>query len=206
MTTDVPSEWTRPPEWLPEQGHSVTRPQDRNARGVGGRARGAARPREGAHEAGRRAGAPATRAAVGPRREGLPPRHRRRPAHACGAVRRPQSAAHLPLHVRPELPGRLPDQLVDRGQRRRPHPAPERARRDDALRVAGPTREAAGVQAAHGLERSLGVVGQQRVQPRPRLLEQRGGDARVGRARASRPCRRSSSAMPARAAPTSSGT
>ena len=24
MTTDVPSEWTRPPEWLPGQGHSVT--------------------------------------------------------------------------------------------------------------------------------------------------------------------------------------
>ena len=23
MTTDAPSEWTRPPEWLPEQGHSV---------------------------------------------------------------------------------------------------------------------------------------------------------------------------------------
>ena len=43
------------------------------------------------------------------------------------------------------------------------HPAPECARRDDAPRVAGPAREAAGVQAAHGLEHPLGVIGPQRL-------------------------------------------
>ena len=86
------------------------------------------------------------------------------------------------------------------------HPAPEGARRDDAAGFAGPPREVAGVQAADGLERPLGVVGQQRLQPRPRILEQ----PRNRRARGSR--RSSSSlppivdAMPARAAPTSSGT
>ena len=53
MNTDdqrraVTTAWTRPPEWLPDR-RPATRSQDRNARGVGGRTRGAARPREGAH-------------------------------------------------------------------------------------------------------------------------------------------------------------
>ena len=61
-------------------------------------------------------------------------------------------------------------------------PAPERARRDDALRVAGTAREAAGLQAADGLELPLGVGGRQRLQLRPRLLAHRGADARGVRA------------------------
>src|SRR5438105_2095108 len=44
---------------------------------------------------------------MGPGREGVPLRHRRRRTHARGAVRRSRPAARLPLHVRPELPGPL---------------------------------------------------------------------------------------------------
>jgi len=40
-------------------------------------------------------------------------------------------------------------------------PTPERPRRHHALRVAGPAREVADVQAPHGLEFPLGVVSQQ---------------------------------------------
>src|SRR6266550_784886 len=40
-------------------------------------------------------------------------------------------------------------------------PAPERTRCDHAVRLAGPAGDAAGVQAADGLELPLGVVGQQ---------------------------------------------
>src|SRR5213593_4273997 len=49
--------------------------------------------------------------------------------------------------------------VVDRGRRQRRRPASERARRDHAVRLAGPAREVAGVQAAHGLELPVGVVG-----------------------------------------------
>ena len=66
--------------------------------------------------------------------------------------------------------------------RRRCPPAPARARRDDDVRLAGAAGEAAGVQAADGLEHALGPLGGQRLQPRPRLLTHRGGDAR-GRSR-----------------------
>src|SRR5215218_10560796 len=122
---------------------------------MAGGSRGAAPTREGTHPDGRRARTPAPRAALGPAREGVPLRDRRGHADAGAAVRRPHSAARLPLHVRPQLRGRLPDVLVDGRHRRRRPPAPARARRDDDVRLAGAAGEAAGVQAADGLEHAL---------------------------------------------------
>ena len=49
--------------------------------------------------------------------------------------------------------------IADGSQRRRA--TPKRARRDHALRVAGPAREVADVQAAHGLEFPVGLLSQQ---------------------------------------------
>ena len=63
----------------------------------------AASAREGAHQDGGRAGAPAPRAALGRDREGVPVRRRRRDADPGRALRRPLPAAGLPLHVRAEL-------------------------------------------------------------------------------------------------------
>src|SRR5215208_2841077 len=105
---------------------------------MAGGSRGAAATREETHPDGRRARTAAPRAALGPGREGVPLRDRRGHADAGGAVRRPQSAARLPLHVRPELRGRLPDVLVDGRHRRRRPPAPARARRDDDVRPQAP--------------------------------------------------------------------
>ena len=68
MNNEMPNTWVRPPEWLPDQ-RSVTDNR------IGTREEWAAARDEllarekGAHEAGRRAGAPASRAAVGARRE-----------------------------------------------------------------------------------------------------------------------------------------
>ena len=61
----------------------------------------------------------------------------------------------------PELRGWLHDLLVDSGRSQRRRATPKCARRDHALRVAGAARKVAEVQAAHGLELSLGVVSQQ---------------------------------------------
>ena len=130
----------------------------------------AARPREGTHEARRRACAAATRAALGATGGGVPPRHGRRREASRRAVRRAIAAPRLPLHVRPDLRGRLPGQLVDRRlHRRRPSP-PARPGCDVRPRLAGATGEAAGLQAPDGLECSLGLVRAQRLQLRPRLL------------------------------------
>src|SRR5215204_2711034 len=125
---------------------------------MAGGSRGAAATREGTHPDGRRARTAAPRVALGPGREGVPLRDRRGHADAGGAVRRPHSAARLPLHVRPQLRSRLSDVLVDGRHRRRRPPAPARARRDDDVRLAGAAGEAAGVQAADGLEHALGLA------------------------------------------------
>src|SRR5919198_451328 len=107
----------------------------------------------------------------------------RRTREAAGrALRWTIAAARLPLHVRPELRDRLPDLLVDGRRHRRPAPAPARSRRDVRIRLTSAAGEAAGLQAPHGLEYSVGLVRAQRLQLRPRLLEQRRADARVGRA------------------------
>ena len=87
-------------------------------------------------------------------------------------------AARLPLHVRPQLRGRLPGEFVDCRLRRRRRPAPARAGRDDALRLTSAAGEAAGIQAPHGLELSLGLGRSHRVQLRPRLLVHRGTSPR----------------------------
>src|SRR5438034_5262090 len=95
------------------------------------------------------------------------------------AVRWTIPAARLPLHVRPELRGRLPDLLVDGRRHRPPAPAPARPRRDIRICLPSTAGEAAGLQAPHGLEHSLGLHRAHRLQRRPRLLEQRRADPRV---------------------------
>ena len=122
------------------------------------RTRAAAGAREGAHPPQRRARARAARAALGADREGVQLRDRRGDQDARRALRRPLAAARLPLHVRPRLRGGLPGLLVERRHLQRRRPAPERPRRHVALRLARAAREAAGVQAAHGLDVPLGVV------------------------------------------------
>src|ERR687888_380501 len=107
---------------------------------------------------------------------------RRTRAAAGRALRWTIAAARLPLHVRPELRDRLPDLLVDGRRHRRPAPAPARSRRDVRIRLTSTAGEAAGLQTPHGLEYSLGLHRAHRLQLRPRLLEQRRADARVGRA------------------------
>src|SRR5919204_2318002 len=146
------------------------------------RTRAAARPRKGAHQARRRARAATTQAAVGAGGEGVPLRHGRRREAAGRALRWTIAAARLPLRVRPELRGRLPDLFVDGRRHRRPASSPARPRRDVRIRLTSTAREAAGLQAPHGLEYSLGLYRTHRLQLRPRLLEQRTADARVGRA------------------------
>ena len=60
----------------------------------------------------------------------------------------------------PSYEAGCPTLLVNGGRRRRCPPAPPCARRDDDVRVTGAAREAAGVQAADGLEHALGLFGQ----------------------------------------------
>src|SRR5919201_6074544 len=146
------------------------------------RTRAAARPRKGANQARRRARAATTQAALGAGGEGVPLRHGRRREAAGRALRWTITAARLPLHVRPELRGGLPDLLIDGRRHRRPAPTLARPRRDVRTRLTSTTGEAADLQAPHGLDYSLGLHRAHRLQRRPRLLEQRRADARVGRA------------------------
>src|SRR5919197_42978 len=120
------------------------------------RTRAAARPREGAHQARRRACAATTRAALGAGGEGVPLRHGRRREAAGRALRWTIPAARLPLHVRPELRGRLPDLLIDGRRYRRPAPTPARPRRDVRIRLTSTTGEAADLQAPR---RGRGLAG-----------------------------------------------
>ena len=106
----------------------------------------------------------------------VPPRHGRRPAPARGAVRRPEPAPRLPLHVRPELSRGCPinSSIADGIDGLVPH---LNAHDVTMLLVSeAPLAQAAGVQAAHGLDHPLGLVGRQRLQPRPRVLEHPGAD------------------------------
>src|SRR5438094_6182996 len=140
------------------------------------RTRSATRPREATHQARRRARAAATRAAVGTGGEAVLLRHGRRREDAGRTVRRTIPAARLPLHVRSELRGRLPDMFVDGGRRQRRAPTSARARRDVPLRLTSSAGEAAGLQTPDGLELSLGLIRTHRLQLRPRLLTDRGTD------------------------------
>ena len=102
--------------------------------------------------------------------------------HAGGAVRRPLQLLVYHFMFGPSYEAGCPTCSSMADGVNGVAPAPERPRRDHAVRLAGAAREAAGVQAADGLELPLGLVGRQRLQLRPRLLQQRGADARVGRA------------------------
>ena len=110
-----------------QEGESDDRSHDRNTRGVARSTRGAPQAGEGAHQAGRRDRPAASGSALGAGGEGLPVRDGRRGEVARRVVRREVPAARLPLHVRSELRGWLPDQLVDRRLDRRRRPAPPRA-------------------------------------------------------------------------------
>ena len=111
---------------------------------------------EGAHPAQRRAGAAAAGAAVGPDRQGVPIRHRRGERLAGGSLPGALAAARLPLHVRARLQGGVSVLLGDRRRVRRLRRPPGQPRRHAVGGVAGAAGEAAGVQAADGLDASPG--------------------------------------------------
>jgi hypothetical protein len=127
---------------------------------------GAARGREGADPAQRRAGAAAAGAALGADRQGVPLRDRRGHGVPRRSVHRTLAAAHLSLHVRARLHRRVPVLLGDRRRLRRLRRPPRQSRRHALRGVAGSARETAGLQAADGLELPLGVVVRQRLQLR----------------------------------------
>ena len=166
----------------------------------------AAGAREGAHPDGRRTGTAAPGASLGTGREAVHAPDGGRPEDARGAVRRPLPAADLPLHVRPELRGRLPGELLDRRLVRQSDPAPEGSGRDVDRRLRGADREAAGLSRADGVELQLGVELRERFQRRPRFLEQPRADAGGDRAEFSTSCLRSPSATPRSPARTSTVT
>ena len=147
---------------------------------MAGSAARAARGGEGADAAQRRAGAAAAGAAVGPDRQGVPIRDRRRERLAGGPLPRALAAPRLPLHVRARLHGGLSVLLGDRGRVRRLRRPPGEPRRHAFGGVAGAAREAAGVQAADGVDVSLGVLARQRLQLRLQRLVHRGAAARGG--------------------------
>src|SRR5690348_17541441 len=127
---------------------------------------------------------------MGRDRQGVPVRRRRRDADPGRAIRRPLAADGLPLHVRAELPGGGPGQLVDRRWPGRPAAAPACPRRDPAACFPGAAGQASGVQAADGLEHSVDLGGEHRLQLRLRRIRRSGAAApawpRRGRAAAGR--------------------
>ena len=129
-----------------------------------------------------------------------------RPEVARGAVRRPLPAADLPLHVRPQLRGRLPGEHLDRRLVRQSDPAPEGSRRDVDRRLRGADREAAGVSRTDGVELSTGRRAT-RATSIPTSAS-RAASSRRGRrsSRVSTSCRRSRFATPRSPAPTSTAT
>ena len=98
---------------------------------------------------------------------------------AGGSLQRALAAPRLSLHVRARLQGRLPVLLGDRRRLQRHRRASRQPRRDALGGVARAAREAAGVQAADGLDLPLGVVARQRLQLRlQRLRSPRSSSAR----------------------------
>ena len=152
---------------------------DRDTERVARGAARAARGREGAHAAQRRAGAAAAGAAVGPDRQGVSIRDRRGERLAERPLPRALAAPRLPLHVRARLHGGVSVLLGDRGRVRRLRRPPGQPRRHAVGGVAGAAREAAGVQAADGVDVSLGVLVRRRLQRRlQRLGSPRSSSAR----------------------------
>ena len=95
-------------------------------------------------------------------------------------LRRALAAARLPLHVRARLHRRVSVLLGDRRRLLRLGRAPGQPRRRVHGGVAGPAGEAAGLQAADGLELSVGVFVRERLQlrlPRDRTPSRNGSRA-----------------------------
>jgi len=143
------------------------------ARGADGAARGG----EGTHPARRRAGEAAARAAVGPDRQDVQVRHRRRQCLAGRPLQGAFAADDLPLHARARLQGGLSVLLGDRGRVQRIRHSPAESRRLVLRRFAGAAGQGAGLQEADGLELSVGVVVRRRLQLRLRRRRHRGATA-----------------------------
>ena len=107
-------------------------------------------------------------------------RDRRGQRLAGGPLPRALAAPRLPLHVRARLQGGVSVLLGDRGRVQRLRRPPGEPRRHALGGVARAAREAAGVQAADGLDVSLGVLVRQRLQLRLQRLVHRGATARRG--------------------------
>src|SRR5262249_41450993 len=125
---------------------------------MAGSAAGAAQRRKGTHAAQRRTGAAAAGTAVGSYRQGVSIRDRRRKRDTGGPLRRALAAPYLPFHVWPRLHRGMPVVLEHRRRVRGLRCPPCESRRHTVGGVASASRETAGVQAADGLELSLGVV------------------------------------------------
>src|SRR6267142_4736104 len=138
----------------------------------------AAQGGEGADTPRRRAGSAAAGIAVGPGRQAVSIRDRRGQRLAGGALPRPLAAPRLSLHVRPRLQGGLRDVLDDRGRVQWICHSSGQPRRHTFSGVAGAAREAAGVQAADGMDLSLGVLAGRRLQLRLQRLVHRAATAR----------------------------
>ena len=111
------------------------------------------------------------------------------------------AAPRLPLHVRARLQGGLSVLLGDRGRVQRHRRPPGEPRRHAHGGVAGAAREAAGVQAADGLDVSLGVLVRRRLQFRlQRRRSPRSSSARAASNTTTGARRRSSGARARRAA------
>src|SRR5438876_4241352 len=141
-----------------ERRENDDRPQDGNTCRVARGAARAAEGREGAHTAQRRGGAAAAGAAVGAYRQEVPVRDGRGVSIPRRSFQRKLAAPRLPFHVRARLHGGVYDLLDDRGWVQRLRRPSRQSRRHAVRGVAGAVREAAGIQAADGLDVSLGVV------------------------------------------------
>ena len=139
---------------------------------------GAAGQGEGGDTRTRRPQRRAPPAADGQGGEGLRVRGARREGEPARPVRRPRPAHRRPLHVRPELGGRVPELHRRRpGDVGGPARAPPHARHDARVRVAGAAGEAREVQGEDGLDVPLVLGVRQRLQLRLPRHTRRVGDA-----------------------------
>jgi len=118
---------------------------------------------EGAHTAQRRPCPAEAEAAVGSDRQGVSIRHRRGQRLAGRPLPRALTAPCISLHVRARLHGGMSGLLGDRRRLRRLGSPPGQPRRHTFSGVARASREAAGVQAAYGVDVSLGIIARQRL-------------------------------------------
>ena len=132
--------------------------------------------------------------------DSTPTREAHRSQTCSGAL----AASRLSLHVRSRLQGGLSILLDDRGWLQRLRRSSGEPRRHAFGGVARAAREAAGVQAADGLDFSLGVLARCRLQLRLQRLVHRGATAR-GRLRIQLPAPGGVSVAPGRGAGPASG-